>query len=92
MNDGNNIPKPGPSDAQNSLNLAFRYISYLNPLTIHKKGRRAKAYFALAIVCFFWGATWLASRQAVIHVQSALQIAGLRQFLGGLCYVLFFLA
>jgi drug/metabolite transporter (DMT)-like permease len=81
-----------PSDAQNSLNLAFRYISYLNPLTIHKKGRRAKAYFALAIVCFFWGTTWLASRQAVIHVPSALQIAGLRQLLGGSCYVIFFLA
>lgn len=92
MNDGNNIPKPVPSDAQNSLNLAFRYISYLNPLTIRKKGRRAKAYFALAIVCFFWGTTWLASRQAVIHVPSALQIAGLRQLLGGSCYVLFFLA
>jgi drug/metabolite transporter (DMT)-like permease len=92
MNDGNKIGKPVPSDAQNSLNLAFRYISYLNPLTIHKKGRTAKAYFALAIVCFFWGTTWLASRQAVIHVTSALQIAGLRQLLGGSCYVIFFLA
>jgi drug/metabolite transporter (DMT)-like permease len=91
MDDGNNIPKPVPSDAQNSLNVAFRYISYLNPLTIRKKGRKAKAYFALAIVCFFWGTTWLASRQAVIHVPSALQIAGLRQFLGGSCYVIFFL-
>jgi drug/metabolite transporter (DMT)-like permease len=91
MNDGNNIIKPVSSDAQNSLNVAIRYISYLNPLTIHKKGRRAKAYFALAIVCFFWGTTWLASRQAVIHVPSAVQIAGLRQLLGGLCYVIFFL-
>jgi drug/metabolite transporter (DMT)-like permease len=91
MDDGNNIPKPVPSDAQNSLNVAFRYISYLNPLTIRKRGRRTKAYFALAIVCFFWGTTWLASRQAVIHVPSALQIAGLRQFLGGTCYVVFFL-
>jgi drug/metabolite transporter (DMT)-like permease len=80
-----------PSDAQNTLNIAFRYISYLNPLTIHKKGRRAKAYFALAIVCFFWGTTWLASRQAVLHVPSALQIAGLRQLLGGACYVIYFL-
>jgi drug/metabolite transporter (DMT)-like permease len=80
-----------PSDAQNSLNVAFRYISYLNPLTIRKKGRRAKAYFALAIVCFFWGTTWLASREAVRHVPYALQIAGLRQLLGGSCYVIFFL-
>ena len=71
---------------------AARYISYLNPLTIHKKGRRAKAYFALAIVCFFWGTTWLASKEAVKHVAYPLQIAGLRQLLGGLCYVIFFLA
>lgn len=92
MNDGNNIPKPVPGDAQTSLNVAYRYISYLNPLTIRRKGRTAKAYFALAIVCFFWGTTWLASRQAVIHVPSALQIAGLRQFIGGSCYVIFFIA
>lgn len=78
-------------DAQNPLNVAFRYISYLNPLTIRKKARRTKAYFALSIVCFFWGTTWLASRQAVIRVPSALQIAGLRQLFGGLCYVVFFL-
>ena len=81
---------PVPSDAQNSLNIAFRYISYLNPLTIHKKGKKAKAYFALAIVCFFWGTTWLASKEAVRHVPYGLQIAGMRQLLGGLCYVIFF--
>jgi drug/metabolite transporter (DMT)-like permease len=92
MSDETNIPKPVPSDAQNSLNVAFRYISYLNPLTIHKKGRKAKAYFALAIVCFFWGTTWLASKEAVSHVPYALQIAGMRQLMGGLCYVVFFLA
>jgi len=90
MNDGNDNIKPIPSDAQNSLNIAVRYISYLNPLTIRKKGRRAKAYFALAIVCFFWGTTWLASKEAVRHVPYALQIAGMRQLLGGLCYVIFF--
>ena len=83
--------KPVPGDAQNSLNIAFRYITYLNPLTIRKRGRKAKAYFALAIVCFFWGTTWLASKEAVKHVPYALQIAGLRQLLGGLCYVIFFL-
>ena len=92
MNEGNDISKPITGDAQNSLNIAVRYISYLNPLTIRKRGRKAKAYFALIIVCFFWGTTWLASRQAVLHVPSALQIAGLRQLLGGTCYVLFFLA
>jgi len=79
------------SDAQNSLNIAVRYLSYLNPLTIHKRGRKAKAYIALAIVCFFWGTTWLASKEAVRHVPYSLQIAGLRQLLGGTCYVIFFI-
>jgi len=79
-----------PTDSLNALNVAVRYLSYLNPLTIHKRGRTAKAYFALAIVCFFWGTTWLASKVAVQHVPYALQIAGLRQLLGGTCYVIFF--
>ena len=78
------------SDAQNNLNIAVRYISYLNPLTIHKKSTRAKAFFALGLVCFFWGTTWLASKEGVQHMP-ALQLAGIRQSLGGLCYVIFFL-
>ena len=53
--------------------------------------QRTKALFALAVVCFFWGTTWIASRQAVLHMP-ALQMAGIRQFLGGMCFVLFFLA
>jgi len=80
-----------PSDAQNSLNVAARYLSYLNPLTIHTRERKTKAYIALAIVCFFWGTTWLASKEAVRHVPYSLQIAGLRQLLGGTCYVIFFI-
>lgn len=53
--------------------------------------QRTKALFALAVVCFFWGTTWIASRQAVLHMP-ALQMAGIRQFIGGTCFVLFFLA
>jgi drug/metabolite transporter (DMT)-like permease len=90
MNADNNIPKPIISDAQNNLNMAVRYISYLNPLTIRKKGRRPKAFFALVLVCFFWGTTWLASREGVQHMP-AIQLAGIRQCLGGLCYVIFYL-
>lgn len=70
---------------------AIRYMSYLNPLTIRKKGRKAKAFFALALVCFFWGTTWLASKEGVRHMP-ALQLAGIRQIFGGICYVVFFLA
>lgn len=92
MNDDNNITKTIASDAQNTLVVAARYISYLNPLTIRKKGTRAKAFFALALVCFFWGTTWLASKEAVSHVSNALQIAGLRQLIGGSCYLIYFLS
>ena len=69
---------------------SLKTMSVLNPLTIHKRGTRAKAIFALALVCFFWGTTWIASKEGVRHMPP-LQMAGLRQLAGGLCYVLFFL-
>ncbi len=68
---------------------SLKKISALNPLTIHKKGTRAKAIFSLALVCLFWGTTWIASKEGVRYMPP-LQMAGIRQFLGGLCYVLFF--
>ncbi len=70
---------------------AIKSLSALNPLTIHKKGTRAKAIFALALVCFFWGTTWLASKEGVRHIPDAFQMAAIRQLLGGCCYVVFFL-
>ena len=69
---------------------SLKKMSVLNPLTIHKKGTRTKAIFALALVCLLWGTTWIASKEGVRHMPP-LQMAGLRQLLGGLCYVLFFL-
>jgi drug/metabolite transporter (DMT)-like permease len=69
---------------------SLKQLSVLNPLTIRKKGTRAKALFALSLVCFFWGTTWLASKQGVKYMP-ALQLAGIRQFIGGSCYVIFFL-
>ena len=38
------LPGTVSSDAQNSLNIAVRYLSFLNPLTIHKQGKTSKAY------------------------------------------------
>ena len=70
---------------------ALKSLSALNPLTIRKKGTRAKAIFALIVVCILWGTTWLASKQGVIYIPDALQMAGIRQLLGGICYVAFFL-
>ena len=70
---------------------ALKSLSALNPLTIRKKGTRAKAIFALSLVCFLWGTTWLASKQGVKYIPDAIQMAGIRQLLGGICYVGFFL-
>jgi drug/metabolite transporter (DMT)-like permease len=45
---------------------------------------------ALCWVSFFWGTTWLASKEGVKHMP-ALQLAGIRQFIGGFLYVCFFI-
>ncbi len=45
---------------------------------------------ALCWVCFFWGTTWIASKEGVKYIP-ALQLAGIRQFTGGLLYVSYFL-
>jgi drug/metabolite transporter (DMT)-like permease len=67
--------------------------TFSNPHALHFKkwSRHTKALIALALVCFFWGTTWLASKEGVRHMP-ALQLVGIRQSLAGLCYVLFFVA
>jgi drug/metabolite transporter (DMT)-like permease len=45
---------------------------------------------ALCWVSFFWGTTWLASKEGVKHMPG-LQLATIRQFLGGILYVVYFL-
>lgn len=52
---------------------------------------RFKALFALAMVCFFWGTTWIATKEGIIHMP-AIQFAGLRQLLGGTLYVIYFVS
>ena len=69
---------------------ALKSLSVFNPLTIRKKGTRAKAVFALALVCFLWGTTWLASKEGVRRMP-ALQMASIRQIIAGLIYVTYFL-
>lgn len=44
---------------------------------------------ALCWVSFFWGTTWLASKEGVKHMPG-LQLATIRQFLGGTLYVIYF--
>lgn len=55
------------------------------------KTTHQKAILALAWVCFFWGTTWLASKIAVLGGVPGLQVAGIRQFLAGTLYIIFFL-
>lgn len=45
---------------------------------------------ALCWVSFFWGTTWLASKEGVKHMP-ALQLATIRQFFGGILYVGYFI-
>jgi drug/metabolite transporter (DMT)-like permease len=89
MNHDPNIKSTPASDPQAGVDIPS-YFSKLNPLQFHKRGRRAKALIALAAVCFLWGTTWLATKEGVRHMP-ALQMAGIRQFLGGSCYVIFFM-
>jgi drug/metabolite transporter (DMT)-like permease len=49
-----------------------------------------KAYFALGIVSFFWGTTFIASRIGAQHMPG-LFISGIRQFVSGAILVSFFL-
>ena len=62
---------------------------------IHKlageRSTRSKAILALGVVCFLWGTTWVASKQGVMHMP-ALQLAGIRQLLAGLIYIIYFVA
>jgi drug/metabolite transporter (DMT)-like permease len=51
---------------------------------------RTKALFALAGVSILWGTTWLASHEGVKNMP-ALQMAGIRQFIGGSILIIIFL-
>lgn len=69
---------------------SIRKIASYNPIHLRKRGTRAKALVALSAVCFLWGTTWLASKQGVKHMP-ALQMAGIRQLLGGTAYLIYFM-
>lgn len=51
---------------------------------------KTSGYIALCITSLVWGTTWVASKIGVKEMP-ALQMASIRQFLGGSCFVLFFL-
>jgi drug/metabolite transporter (DMT)-like permease len=51
---------------------------------------KAGGYLALGITSVVWGTTWVASKIGVAELPP-LQMAYIRQFLGGICFVLFFM-
>ncbi len=80
-------------DLYKTLAESTAYIKQLrafNPFTIHKKGTRSKAIFALTLVSIIWGTTWIASKKGVSYMP-ALQLAGIRQLIAGVLYVAFFM-
>jgi drug/metabolite transporter (DMT)-like permease len=74
---------------------AFIYDLYdtvkatLQPLNPGRQTEKTKALLAVGVVSILWGTTWLASKKGVQYMP-ALQLAGIRQFSGGLFYILFF--
>lgn len=74
--------------ANTSANI--KLLRSFNPFSIHKKGTRAKAIFALAVVSILWGTTWIASKEGVRYMPG-LQLAGIRQIIAGVLYVCFFI-
>ncbi|HPH84261.1 MAG TPA: EamA family transporter [Ferruginibacter sp.] len=51
---------------------------------------KGKGYLALVITCFVWGTTWVVSKLGVNEIP-ALQMAYIRQFIAGACFVVFFM-
>ncbi|HVK96704.1 MAG TPA: EamA family transporter [Flavisolibacter sp.] len=86
----NKAPKVAVGDTQSNVNVAFKYLNYLNPFNFKNHATKTKAVFALALVCFLWGTTWIASKEGVRYMP-ALQLAGIRQLAAGLLYVSFFI-
>ncbi len=66
-----------------------RAKSLIEPVYLRNQSDRTRAALAVAVVCFFWGTTWLASKKGVQYMP-ALQLAGLRQFMAGSLFLGYF--
>jgi drug/metabolite transporter (DMT)-like permease len=62
----------------------------VQPLHPKNQSEKTRALVALGLVSFFWGTTWLASKKGVEEMPG-LQLAGIRQLLGGSVYTIYFL-
>jgi drug/metabolite transporter (DMT)-like permease len=61
----------------------------VQPLHPRNQSEKTRALVAVGLVSFFWGTTWLASKKGVEHMP-ALQLAGIRQLIGGAFYIIYF--
>jgi drug/metabolite transporter (DMT)-like permease len=61
----------------------------VQPLHPRNQSEKTRALIAVGLVSFFWGTTWLASKKGVEHMP-ALQLAGIRQLIGGTFYLVYF--
>jgi len=78
-------PPEAGLEKETNADYLKKYTSF-----IRRRETRGKALIALTVVSFFWGTTWVASRQGVLYMP-ALQLAAIRQFLAGSLYVIYFL-
>ena len=69
---------------------AINGLLLFTPKKIKQKGPDFLALFALAVVSIVWGTTWVVSKQGVEFIP-ALQMAGLRQIIGGSLYLVYFI-
>lgn len=65
-------------------------ISKIKSFFLSKINTVGLPIIALCWVSFFWGTTWIASKEGVKHMP-ALQLVAIRQFIGGSLYISYFL-
>ena len=66
------------------------YFSVFHEYIKQKKNAIGLPFIALCWISFFWGTTWIASKEGVKHMP-AMQLVVLRQFFGGILYLAYFL-
>jgi drug/metabolite transporter (DMT)-like permease len=66
------------------------YFSVFHNYIKQKKNAVGLPIIALCWISFFWGTTWIASKEGVKHMPP-MQLVAIRQLLGGVIYLLYFL-
>ena len=66
------------------------YFSVFHEYIKQKKSAIGLPFLALCWISFFWGTTWIASKEGVKYMP-AMQLVVLRQFFGGILYLAYFL-